>query len=403
MVLGILLLSPAISSAGNPVEGSRAAAMGAAFVAVADDPSTIAHNPAGLANLRGTNLYGGVTASELTSEYRSPSGDTEDTLHQYFFPPHLYFTSNFNRENITFGVGIYSPFGIGGRKWSEQGLTRYAATENLIATLCVNPVLAFKAGPYFSFGFGIIYLGEKSISEKMVNQTALGAEDGKTSLKGQGGGWGYNLGFILFPGDTLSFGVAYRSAVRIEETSTFTFENVAPALRSYFGGSKFETDADAVLHFPPVLNLGLAWRPTKSLTLSFDAEWIGWSSFDKVDLHLRKEVPQGGLTSSSIPLNWHDVWVFKVGTEYQVIENFALRAGYVYSQNPVPEDTLNPGNPDSDQQYISCGFGYKRKGITLDVFYMAEIFKDRAVQNSILNGEYKSFAQGLGLSFGYKF
>ena len=403
MVLGILLLVPAISQAGNPVEGSRAAAMGGAFVAVADDPSAIAHNPAGLANLKGANLYGGVTVTKLNSKYQSPSGATEDTLNQVFLPPHLYFTSDFNRQEMTFGVGIYSPFGIGGRKWSEQGLTKYAATESAIATLCVNPVLAFKATSYISIGFGIFYLGEKSVAEKMLNQTAIGAEDGKMSLKGQGGGWGYNLGFILFPGGTLSFGVAYRSAVRIEESSTLHLENVAPALQTFFGGSQFETDADTVIHFPQVVNLGVAWRPIKSLTLSFDAEWTGWSSFDRVDLHLRKEMPQAGVTSSTIPLNWQDVWVIKVGTEYWITENFALRAGYAYVQSPVPENAVDPGNPDSDWQYVSCGFGYRMKKMTLDVFYMAEIYKKRTVSNSILSGQYESFGQGVGFSLGYKY
>ena len=394
---------PEICMAGNPVEGSRAAGMATAFVAIADDPSAMAHNPAGLALLRGNQVYGGVTAVNLSSQYQSPSGATEDTQNQIFFPPHLYVTSDFNREAMTFGVGIYSPFGIGGRKWSEQGLTRYASTESATGTLCVNPTIAFKAGSNLAVGAGIFYLGEQSTGEKMLNQTALGAADGKMSVKGQGGGWGFNLGVILFPGQTVSLGLAYRSAVRIEESSTVTIENIAPALRPFFGGAKFETDADTVLHLPQVVNFGIAWRPTKSLTLSVEAEWTGWSSFDRMDVHLRQAVPAAGLTSSTVALNWKDVWIMKIGAEYQMTENLALRAGYAYVQSPVPESSLDPGNPDSDQNDIFFGVGYKMKEITIDAVYSLVFYKNRSVQNSILSGEYESFNQALGLSIGYRF
>ncbi|MCX5844195.1 MAG: outer membrane protein transport protein [Deltaproteobacteria bacterium] len=403
ILLLLLFFTPAVSIAGNPVEGSKAAAMGAAFVAVADDPSTIAHNPAGLTNLKGTNIYGGATVMFPTTRYESPSGTSEDTLHQVFLPPHFYITSYFNTERTYFGVGVFSPFGIGGRKWSEQGLTRYAATESAVATLCINPALAWKVHPRVSVGIGAFFLGEKSIAEKMVNQSALGASDGRMSLKGEGGGWGYNLGLILFPGEEFSFGLAYRSGVRVKESSTLSLENIAPALQPYFGGSTFNTDADTVIHFPPVVNIGMAWRPTKSLTFSFDAEWTGWSSFDRMDLRLRKEVPQAGLTSSSTSLDWKDVWVIKVGAEYQVTNQFSLRTGYAYVQSPVPESTLNPGSPEADRHLVSVGVGYKISRFTLDAFYMADIAKKRQVQNSTLSGKYESFTHTIGFSVGTKY
>lgn len=389
--------------AGNPVEGSKAAAMGAAFVAVADDPSTIAHNPAGLTNMKGTNVYGGAAAVLLSSNYQSPSGSTEDAQHQVFLPPHFYITSDLNMEKMAFGVGVFSPFGIGGRKWSEQGLTRYAATEGAVATLCINPTLAWKVHPRVSIGLGAFYLGEKSVAEKMLNQSALGASDGKMSLKGQGGGWGYNAGLLLFPGKTLSFGLAYRSGVRVEESSTLNVENIAPALQPFFGGSRYRTDADTIIHFPQVVNIGMAWRPTKFLTLSFDAEWTGWSSFDRIDLHLRNEVPQAGLASSSTPLNWTDVWVIKVGAEYNVTDQLSLRTGYAYIQSPVPESTINPGSPEADRHEISVGFGYKIGRFTVDAFYMADIGKTLQVQNSTLSGEYESFMHIIGFSVGSRY
>jgi long-chain fatty acid transport protein len=71
-ILFLLFLAiPDIASAGGPILGARSTGMGTAFTAVADDPSTIAVNPAGLTQLKGTELYGGTTFIIPSTEYTS--------------------------------------------------------------------------------------------------------------------------------------------------------------------------------------------------------------------------------------------------------------------------------------------------------------------------------------------
>jgi long-subunit fatty acid transport protein len=69
---GFACLPAGFCFAGIPVLGAKAAGMGTAFVAVADDPSAIAYNPAGLAGSRGTRIYGGATAVIPSSKYERP-------------------------------------------------------------------------------------------------------------------------------------------------------------------------------------------------------------------------------------------------------------------------------------------------------------------------------------------
>ncbi|MFZ0483387.1 MAG: outer membrane protein transport protein, partial [Desulfobacterales bacterium] len=158
IALSLSFFSPDISHAGTPVHGARAAGMGAAFAGLADDPSAIMHNPAGLTQVKGTNIYSGVTVLIPSAEYTSPSGASEETDFNAFFPPHLYISSDFDRENVVLGLGIFSPFGIGGGYWSEDGLTRYISTESTITTLSDNPTLAWKVTPKLSIGLGVYYL-----------------------------------------------------------------------------------------------------------------------------------------------------------------------------------------------------------------------------------------------------
>jgi long-subunit fatty acid transport protein len=111
MFLNFLFLPSAF--AGGPILGARSTGMGTAFTAVADDPSTIAVNPAGLTQLKGTELYGGTTFIIPSTEYTSLNGHTEETEFQIFFPPHLYVVSDLKKENLRFGLGIFSLYGIG--------------------------------------------------------------------------------------------------------------------------------------------------------------------------------------------------------------------------------------------------------------------------------------------------
>jgi long-chain fatty acid transport protein len=402
-ILGISLLFQKASFAGAPVHGAKAAGMGTAFVGVADDPSAIMHNPAGLTQLKGTNMYGGGTVVLPSTEYTSPTGQSEETDFKVFLPPHFYISSDFNMEDIVLGLGIFSPFGIGGRYWSEDGLTRYISTESTITTLSVNPTLAWQVTPKLSIGLGAYYLHSFNTAEKMLNQSMFGATDGKFSLNADGGGWGYNLGILFAPLEKLHFGFAFRSKVSVDQKGDAEIENIAPALQPIFGGSHFKTDVETSVTLPEIVSFGIAYKPTTVLTLAFDVEWVRWSRFNQQIIDFTNEVPAAGFSDILVDLDWNDQWLIKFGLEYYLNERFALRAGYAFVETPVPEHTLSPANPDGDGHNFSIGFGYKTGKWIVDAFYTVEIFQDRDVNNDILSGEYKNIAHFIGFSIGNKF
>lgn len=398
-----LLLLPALAAAGGPVHGAKGSAMGTAFVAVADDPSAIAFNPAGLTQQTGTNIYGGPTLVIPSTSYENSSGQKENTAGQVFFPPSLYAASDLGTKELRLGLGIFSPFGIGGRKWSSEGLTRYSSVKSQIATLSINPTLAYQALPVLSIGFGVNYMLSKNEAQKMLDQSMMGAGDGTIKMKGSGHGWGCNAGVMFIPDDKLSLGLAWRSRVKVTSTGNMTVSNIAPALQPLFGGAEFSTGISSPATFPDIISLGAAWRPLKELTLALDFEQIRWSSFKNAELTLLNKVPAAGFSDSSTALDWRDIWTIKAGAEYKVNDRLALRGGYAYVATPVPDHTLDAGNPDSTQHNFSLGFGYRRSSMTLDFFYMAGFYTDRTVSNSLLSGKYGNFVHYTGLSIGQRF
>jgi long-chain fatty acid transport protein len=398
-----LLILPETSMAGKSTEGAKAAAMGGAFVAVADDPSAIAHNPAGLINLTGTNVYNGFSLETVSSEYNSPEGQSETTSFRMYFPPHAYLTSDFGCKNLAFGLGIYSPFGIGGRNWSEFGLTRYASTQDLTATVNFNPTVAWRVLPQLSLGVGVDILYSLEQFSRMVNQSIFAFRDAKLSFRGSGTGVGGNFGMLLFPEGKFSLAFAYRSEIRLKERGSLALEAIAPPLQPHFGGGVFRTDASTVMHFPSILAWGAAYRPTPQVTLSWEIDWFLWSVDHKASLNLRTEVPAVKFTNLPVTYDWRNSLLIMTGIDYKISNRFSFRGGYAYQQSRVPEQSLDPGDPDADEHIFSMGLGYRKGNWVIDAFYAIGFYVDRSVNNAILSGTYHSLANSGGVTIGHRF
>src|SRR5512139_2724011 len=130
-VLLVLLLSASTSFAAGfrlPEAGNKANAMGFAFTAQADNPSAIYYNPAGLTQLEGNNIALGVTyvkenggtfngLTPVDNNVPIPPGftnqKTETQKDLDFFLPNLYYTYTSKAKGVSFGVGVFTPFGLG--------------------------------------------------------------------------------------------------------------------------------------------------------------------------------------------------------------------------------------------------------------------------------------------------
>lgn len=387
-------------TAGGPVQGAKAAGMGTAFVGVADDPSAIFHNPAGLAQQPGTSIYLGAAAVRPESRFED-GRENEKTRPQTFFPPHLFVASDLGSKTLSLGLGLYAPFGIGGRKWEEGGLTRYASTENSVGTFAVNPTGCWRVTDMVALAVGVDYMRAENRSRRMLDQSAAGAEDGRLTMDVAGNGWGYNLG-ALFTVEPFQLGFAYRSRVHVPARGEVQVQKIAAPLQGAFGGERFETGVSTTFHFPDIYSLGLAWS-RGAWTLALEAERVRWSAFDELTADLETEVPAAGFTDQTTKLGWKDSWQLKAGADWKVSGALSLRAGYAYLESPVPELALEPGNPDANQHNFCFGLGYRTGRLVFDAFYIAGFSEPRSVRNPILSGRYESSSQYAGLSAGYRF
>src|SRR5207247_10495026 len=75
-----------------PDQDAFAIGRGMAFVATADNPSAIYYNPAGITQLEGHNVRGGIYGLYLGTSYESPAGGSFDNQDPWNAIPQLYYT-----------------------------------------------------------------------------------------------------------------------------------------------------------------------------------------------------------------------------------------------------------------------------------------------------------------------
>jgi long-chain fatty acid transport protein len=386
-VLLVLLFTASTSFAAGfrlPEAGVKAMGMGFAFTAQADDPSAIYFNPAGLTQLKGQNVMLGVTyvrenGGEFTGTTPLTGGATVSETQKSldFFIPNAYYTNTNASSGIAYGVGIFAPFGLG-QEYKDQNTSifRNQVTKIDLMTIVVNPTIAFQINEFLSIGAGIDYMYG---SVEYLKTPVLGAgAQFKANLEGTGDAWGYNFGLLLKATKNLKIGFNYRSAfhLNIKDGDFKASDNTVP-LPVPMGTTK----ASGMLELPATAALGVAYTLDR-LTLSADADWTFWSSYNELKI-TNATVPAYSTTS---PKRWKDVCALRLGAEYRVTDPLALRAGFVYDPTPVPADTLGPELPDATRMNYMVGVGYKIGKVTIDLAGMYIDKFDRTVSNIRLEG-----------------
>jgi long-chain fatty acid transport protein len=400
-------------------QGARAMGMGLAFTAVANDPSAIFFNPAGLgwqkhfeAEVGGSFIT--KTKGDFTGENPYPGiGDFEKEHKTTFVLPTLYVVAPLTSE-INFGLGIFSPYGLGFR-WdnAETFSGRFIAQNAVIQSVDLNPVLSFQATPAIAIAVGADYRFSKVQLER--NQAAINpftnsvvdvAHIKLNSELKDNHGWGWNAGVLVRPIPQLSFGAAYRSKIKVDYDGTAKFEQRLTGNAQFDGivatqlpqGSHPVTTS---IEFPSSVNLGAAITLPGQLTVSADADWTEWTKFQSLDI-LFPDLTGRDLHRAT---DWKNSWAYRVGLEKK-FSNFAVRAGYYRDKTPQPVEDAGPLQADNDRDAYSLGFGYdtERWGVDVSDLYIKFKRLDTAGRShDNFFGQYKEsanvFAFSLRVSF----
>lgn len=380
--------------------GARGMGMAGAFTALALDGSALFYNPAGLTQLNGTQIMVGTTLISPSASFRgvSPSIDESSMKSALFTPINLYITHKLN-DDWSFGFGVNNQYGLGST-WDENWVGKYLAIDTEIQTFYFTGAAAYKFSDKLSLGVTASYVyGNVSILKKQA--LAPFNADATIDLSGTAGSYAYSVGLLYKPSEMLNLGLDFRSGSSMDFSGTA--DVTAPsALVSLLPSG----DVEAPLTTPFNATVGIALFPSNNLKVSADFQYVGWSSYDKLEVTF----VESGVVSTSIR-DYSDGYIARFGAEYALTECLDLRGGLLYDKNPVKDELVEPTLPDADRLGLNIGLGYKiTSNISLDLAYMYLRFAERTIENSEVdytngaagfNGTYNSSAHLFGLNLSY--
>lgn len=391
--------------------GAAAMAIGGAFVSLANNPSAVFHNPAGVAWLERTQISIGTTWITAKSSVNLPlwPDPTSRSVNQenlWFYPSTLYISSKMS-EKVVAGFGFFSAYGLG-TKWPGGYPLRYIAVSDEMNTYFLNPILSFKLSENLSLGFGFSYI--YSTLDLELFRLVEGF-DVPVSLGTNGNTWGLNAG-VLYRGEQLSFGFNWRGGFRIDYRGNLRMDTsqLSPDLQLLL---PTQGNVSTTFRFPHIFGLGISFHLSENVIFATDVHYILWSSYDRYTVKVDFSDPFPDEENETVE-DWKNSFALRTGLEFQINPSLALRTGILYDKTPQPKEAMDPALPDADRVGLTGGLGYKTGRLAVDLAYQLELFLDRKSPNrnvyldsltgvNLGEGTYSTTAHLIGISIGYIF
>ena len=379
--------------------GAKEQAQGDAVLAQVDSPAAVFYNPAGVADLGGTQLEVGTSILYSSITFHSDfSNSNTDTKPGPFFPSYFFLTKQLSNQ-WAIGFGVFSAIG-NEVDYPKDWEGRFFLTSAKLLQVNFSPTVAYKVSEKLSIGGGPVVTYAVMKRSNQINFLSLGLPEGALSVNGEGFGIGGVLGAKVKLGSS-TFAAVYKTPMTITFKGDADF-SVPDPLSPFFSRDDIRTTQK----FPQMVILGLANQSIENLTLEIDLQWTNWNSFN--DQTLRFENKTSPFQDITVPFNWKDTWTVRVGGHYDVTDHWAVRLGYVFDPSAVPDETLSPLLPELNKHILEGGVGFQKGQWALDVFYGFIFGQTRQVDNSlpgmpVHRGKYEASANGGGFAVSYRF
>lgn len=373
---GFQLLEQNASGIGNSYAGSAA---------VAENASTVFFNPAGMAELPGLQVSGGLTAVGTSFKYSNQGSTSTGLLANtgdgsdggaVGFIPNGYISAPIRRD-LYLGLGVGAPFGLR-TEYDDRWVGAAQSTYFDIKTYNINPSVAYRVNEHVAIGGGLNWQRIKADYRRLVAVTPSGvASPLKLTLDDDS--WGWNLGALFNLSSDTKVGLSYRSKVKYHTSGKIEISGPLASNSS---------DAKADITLPDVFVISLTHKLSDKWEVLGDASWTGWSSIPKVDI-VRASATQNavfaaGTVAQVLDTEFRNTWRLALGANYKLNNDLTLKGGIAYDQTPVRSaSTRLVSLPDNNRTWFSAGAQWKAsKSTTLDVGAAYLYVKDTTIDNN---------------------
>ncbi|MBB2493538.1 OmpP1/FadL family transporter [Aquipseudomonas ullengensis] len=382
-------------------EGTGLANAGAAVLAT--DPSILMNNPAGISQLKGTqvNVNAQVILGDLqfSRDDDNTFGGNEGGNSLEYIPGSSFFISHqLEDQRTSIGFGMYGNFGLA-LDYDDDWAGRYFTQESAIMGVSFQPTFAYQVTDDLSLGFGPRLMYGYFRTEVAVNNNVLGlgnADDGQLRYKDEDWGAGVNLGLLYNLNERTKLGLAYTSKIDLEFEDSPELKDITNPLLNLalnrVGIDQLQLD----MSVPQTALASLSYQLGSQWTLLGSVGWQDWSEFGKIGVEV--DTNAAG-TSTGVDRQYKDTWHVSVGAQNQISRKLRWNMGVGYDSSAVEDDDRTVDNPMNEAWRLATGFNYElEEGLDLTMSYTLIWLGDMDVQQTksrsggSVSGEYANSA-----------
>ncbi len=360
-----------VTSLGNAYAGTSS---------IAEDASTGYYNPAGLPELKYTQivasgtynykhikLYDAVARNSLGTIITG-TNPTNPSASMLVPAGHFAWKAN---EKLSLAVSVIEPFGLD-IKYSPDSIARLMTTQGKITVIDISPTIGYKVNKCLNVGAGLDFVHTRSNFSSDVAWADSGPESlGFVNVTGDGS-WsmGYHVGILVKPWKNNRMGLVYFSRLDPSFTSNVTSDQTLD-----FGTP---TKASYNLKLPDRINYSLVQGVSKNFDVLSEVEWTHWS---------RLKYMQFNYNSTGAPgiqsFYFKNTWRVSLGGNYRASSQVVLKAGVGYDQSPVTNQYRSALMPDSDRYLLAVGAKFSlNQRITVDFGYAHAFYRTTSIAES---------------------
>lgn len=341
-------------------EGAGLANAGAA--ALATDPSVLMSNPAGIAQLEGTQVN---ASGQLVIGHIKFSGDERSDFTGNnggnaldYLPGASFFISHQLDEKSSIGFGMYGNFGLA-VKYDDDWAGRYFTQNAAVIGLSLQPVYSYKVDDRLSVGIGPRFMYGYYRTEAAVDNNVLGLgagrSDGRLEYQDTDLGVGLNMGALYHLNERTDLGIAYTSKVELEFEDRPSFDNINnPLLNTALQTANIQS-LELAMQVPQTLLVSSSYILDPQWTLLTSLGWQDWSQFG--DIGVEVEADAGNVTTG-VDRKYKDTWHASLGAQYQASRQLRWSMGIGYDSAMVDDRDRTADNPAGDAWRFAGGVNY---------------------------------------------
>ncbi len=378
----VLTLTAATLGAGSSALAQR---MGSHFSGPVDgDGATPFWNPAAMVLSSGGRADAGLSLALIRVSFDAPETDGESTTQAPAPQPFVGAIAP-RLGRWRFGISAGVPYATG-VKWSredpEGSVTRFYATDAIIAHAVTTPAFSYEVSPRFSVGGGlnVSYSTMRASFDKDLAPILNGAVAGSSvgpfvtgteelaapaRFESSGIGVGTIAGFLARPTDRLRIGGAIHSPIWARTRGHVVAEYPAEALDAVHAvapGAKppaLSGDVDTDLDVPLAVFAAVAFQPARAWELEADYRFHDSSAETEMDIRL-SETTSPDIRSTELVRGTRDQHSAGVRARYSAMsDRLAVAARVRVENNTIAESVYTPSNIDFQKLEVGAGASWR--------------------------------------------